>query len=54
MTKTVEAIPAKNFKDAGTKKNFIAGKKATFTEGEYTNYLAAGLLKNPKADEKPA
>ncbi len=54
MAKIIEAIPAKNFKDAGTKKLFTEGKKAEFTEGEYANYLRAGLLKAPEADKKSA
>lgn len=54
MAKIIKAVPVKNFKDAGTKKSFSQGKEAEFTEGEYANYLRAGLLKAPEADKKSA
>lgn len=54
MAKMIKGIPVKNFKDAGTKKSFTADKEADFTEGEYANFMAAGLLKKPEADKKPA
>lgn len=45
MAKMIKAVPVKDFKDAGTKKNFVKGKEAEFTEGEHANFLAAGLIK---------
>ena len=54
MAKTIKGTPLKNFRDAGTKKNFTEGKEAEFSEGEHANYLAAGLLKDPEADKKSA
>ncbi|MDR7101523.1 hypothetical protein [Croceicoccus sp. BE223] len=54
MAKTIKAVPVKDFKDAGTKKSFKAGVEADFTEGEHANFMAAGLLKKPEADKKPA
>lgn len=45
MAKMIKAVPVKDFRDAGTKKNFVKGKEADFTEGEHANFLAAGLIK---------
>lgn len=44
------------FKDAGTEQAFAAGDKVTVPEGQYANYLAAGLVgdKAPKKAEAGA
>lgn len=41
----------KKFKDVGTGKSFEAGKRPMITEGEFLNYAAAGLIKDPDADK---
>lgn len=37
----------RDFTDAGTGKSFEADKAHDFTAGEYENYLAAGLIREP-------
>ncbi|KTF70696.1 hypothetical protein ACNFJ7_02220 [Sphingomonas sp. HT-1] len=49
-----KGIALKAFRDAGTKKRFAAGKTYDFTEGEFANYEAAGLIASPDHDEAKA
>ena len=51
MAKTIKGVPLKDFRDAGTKKNFTKSKTAEFTEGEHAIYLAAGLIKPSEAEK---
>lgn len=49
-----KGIALKAFRDAGTKKRFAAGKEFSFTEGEFANYEAAGLIVAPDTDDAKA
>jgi len=51
MAKMIKAVPVKDFRDSGTKKNFTKSKTAEFTEGEHSNYLYAGLIKPSEAEK---
>ena len=55
-TTTKRAIAVRDFKDAGTTRTFQANTEYEFEDGEYRNYLAAGLIREPeaKAPAKPA
>lgn len=44
VTKTVRAVPVRDFTDAGTTRNFTAGEAVDLTEGEFANFEAAGLV----------
>jgi hypothetical protein len=58
--KTKKAFVNKDFNDAGTNRQFtasVAGKPDTLPEieeGAFLNYLAAGLVREPTADDKKA
>jgi hypothetical protein len=55
---TKNARVIRDFKDAGTERSFTAGKTVELTDGEFTNYAAAGLVEvaptETKADIKKA
>lgn len=55
-TTTKRAIAVRYFKDVGTERTFQAKTEYEFEDGEYHNYLAAGLIREPeaKAPAKPA
>jgi len=42
--KTIRAKATRDFTDAGTERRFDAGKAHDFTEGEFVNFAAAGLV----------
>jgi len=42
--KTIRAKPTRDFTDAGTERRFDADKAYDFTEGEFVNFAAAGLV----------
>ena len=42
--KTIRAKPTRDFTDAGTERRFDGGKTHDFTEGEFVNFTAAGLV----------
>jgi hypothetical protein len=56
--KTKKAFVNRDFNDAGTSRQFTAstpGKPETFAdieEGAFLNYAAAGLVREPTADDK--
>ena len=58
MSTKVSVKPLQNFKDAGTERQFEAGKVVEIDEGEFKNYAAAGLVEKAdataKADSKKA
>lgn len=58
MSTTKSAVALKKFRDAGTEKEYEGGKQHEFTEGEYQNFKAAGLIEDQKAaakaSDKPA
>lgn len=55
---TKKAKVLRDFNDAGTDKKFAGGDTVDLTEGEFTNYAAAGLVEaaatEAKADTKKA
>lgn len=58
MSQNKSAVALKTFRDAGTEKEYEGGKTHEFTDGEYRNFKAAGLIEDPKtaakASDKPA
>lgn len=52
MSKTINAKPTRDFTDATTDRRFEAGKAHDFTEGEFANFEAAGLVVATAADAK--
>ncbi len=55
MSTTKTGYVPTTFRDAGTEKEYEGGKTHPFTEGEYINYEAAGLIgEKPKPADKPA
>ena len=42
--KTINAKPTRDFTDATTERRFEEGKAHDFTEGEFLNFEAAGLV----------
>lgn len=52
--KNKSAFIIRDFKDAGTEESFTQGDIVTIAEGAYLNYEAAGLVRKPTADDKPA
>ncbi|RSV41535.1 hypothetical protein CA234_09715 [Sphingomonas sp. ABOLE] len=50
MSTTKTAYALKTFRDAGTEKEYEGDKAHDFTDGEYRNFKAAGLI----SDQKPA
>lgn len=52
MSTKRKAFVISNFNDAGTEKNFKAGSTIELTEGEFTNYAAPGLVREPDATDK--
>ena len=44
MSTTKKAKVLRNFNDAGTNKRYATGEAIDLTEGEFTNYAAAGLV----------
>ncbi len=52
MSNTKSAVALKTFRDAGTEKEYEGGKSHEFTDGEYLNFKAAGLIEDPKAAAK--
>ena len=60
MSTTKKAKVLRNFNDAGTNKRYAAGEAIDLTDGEFTNYAAAGLVEaatgtgDAKADTKKA
>ena len=42
--KTVRGKATRDFTDATTERRFLAGKAHEFTEGEFGNFAAAGLV----------
>jgi hypothetical protein len=44
----------KTFNDAGTEKEYAGGKVHDFTAGEYANFEAAGLVREPTSAETKA
>lgn len=60
MSTTKKAKVLRNFNDAGTNKRYAAGETIDPTDGEFTNYAAAGLVEaasaaaDTKADTKKA
>jgi len=50
-----QAKVVRDFKDAGTLRSFTAGKTETITQGEFDNYVAAGLVLEPDTEaDKPS
>lgn len=43
-TQTKSGYVPNTFRDAGTEKVYEGGKTHQFTEGEYQNFVAAGLI----------
>ena len=54
MGDTKKGFALKTFKDAGTDKEYAAGKVHDFTAGEYANFEHAGLVREPTATELKA
>ncbi|MAM37492.1 MAG: hypothetical protein CL949_17600 [Erythrobacter sp.] len=60
MSTMKKAKVLRNFNDAGTNKRYAAGEAIDLTDGEFTNYAAAGLVEaatgaaDAKADTKKA
>lgn len=52
-TKTRKALPTRSFNDEGTGRTFTAGTAVDLPEGEFVNYVAAGLV-TEVADAAPA
>ena len=52
--KNKSAYIVRDFKDAGTEQSFTAGDIVTISEGAFGNYEAAGLVRKPTPDDKPA
>ncbi|WP_419827660.1 hypothetical protein [Sphingomonas sp.] len=52
--KTRKAFVISGFNDAGTGREFKKGATVDVTEGEFANYAAAGLVREPGADDKAA
>ena len=52
--KTVKAVVLKDFRDAGSEREFAKDATVDVTEGEFTNYAAAGLVRDPGAKADPA
>jgi len=50
--KKVDAFIVKNFRDAGTEEQFTQGAVTPISEGAFTNYAAAGLVRKPTADDR--
>ncbi|WP_047866759.1 hypothetical protein [Sphingomonas paucimobilis] len=50
-TNTKKAKVVRDFKDAGTLRSFTAGETVMLTPGEFGNYVVAGLVAEPDADE---
>lgn len=53
MSDTKRGYVPSTFKDAGTEKTYAGGKEHDFTNGEYDNFKAAGLI-GPKPDTAEA
>lgn len=54
MAKTKEAFIISNFSDGGTNVSFEAGKIEPIEEGSFINYKAAGLVREPTAEDRKA
>lgn len=57
MSDKKQGFVPKSFRDAGEEKEYEKGKTYEFTDGEYRNFKAAGLIEDPKtaakASDKP-
>jgi hypothetical protein len=49
--KTVRGTVTRDFKDAGTERQFTEGSTETFTAGEFLNFEAAGLVRKPTPEK---
>lgn len=55
--KTIKAVVLKPFRDAGSEKTYAKADTPTLKEGEFRNYMAAGLVRSAGAEDaraKPA
>ena len=52
--KTRKAFVVSDFNDAGTEREFKKNATIDVTEGEFANYAAAGLVREPGAKTDPA
>jgi len=51
MPSTTKGVPVRTFRDAGTTETFKAGEVYDFESGAFTNYSAAGLVREPDGNE---
>ncbi len=51
-TKKKDAFIIRNFRDAGTERAFTSGAIELIDEGSFANYKAAGLVREPTADDR--
>jgi hypothetical protein len=54
MTKKKDAYINRDFSDAGTESNFTGGTIVPIEEGAFANYAAAGLVREPTAEDLKA
>jgi len=52
--KTKPAFVIKNFRDAGTEERHAKGTIVPIEEGALSNYVAAGLVREPTAEDQQA
>lgn len=54
MSDTKKAKVVRDFKDSGTEQTYTAGAVIDLTEGQLTNYVAAGLVEAVAPESKAA
>lgn len=54
MSNTRKGFALRAFTNAGTKQSFAGGKVYEFSVGDFANYRAAGLIRDPSAAERKA